>query len=206
MNNTLATTLLWVTCCLIWPVAHAERADRDKNLVFLADQARSDELNQTHVLAGNVTITKGTITVRGERVEVRDDAQGYQHVSILPLPGKRAFFRQKREGLDEYYEGEAQAIEYNGQTNQVKLVGNAELRRLRGAVVTDSSTGALISYDNNADVFSIDGRAAPAGRTGVGGQAKGVLATKNAANMPNGSEATPAPALRSSTSLSGDKK
>jgi lipopolysaccharide export system protein LptA len=203
MKNTLATTLLWVTCCLIGPSAHAEKADRDKNLMFLTDQARSDELNQTHVLTGNVTVTKGSIVVRGERVEVRDDAQGYQHISILPLAGKKAFFRQKREGVDEYFEGEAEAIEYNGQTNQVKLIGSAELRRLRGAVVTDKLTGSLIAYDNNSDVFSMNGQAAP-GRTGVSGQAKGILTPKNAPSAPTGSEATPA--LRPSTSLSGDKK
>ena len=205
MKNTFPSALLWLTCCLMAPVAHAENADRDKNLVFLADQARSDELNQAHVLTGNVTVTKGSIVVRGEHVEVRDDAQGYQHISILPLTGKRAFFRQKREGVDEYFEAEAEAIDYNGQTNQVKLIGNAELRRLRGAVVTDKLTGSLISYDNNTDVFSMDGQAAP-GRTGVGGQAKGILTPKNAASASTGSDATPAPALRNSASLSGDKK
>ncbi len=205
MNTTLASILLGLTCCLIAPVALAEKADRDKNLVFLTDQARSDELNQSHVLTGNVTITKGSIVVRGEHAEVRDDAQGYQHISVLPRAGNRAFFRQKREGVDEYFEAEANAIEYNGQTNQVRLIGNAELRRLRGAVVTDKLTGALIAYDNNADVFSMDGKAAAAGRAAAGGQAKGVLSPKNA---PGGNDATPAPApaLRSSPSLSGDKK
>ena len=185
---------------------HAEKADRDKPLVFLADQARSDDLKQTHELVGNVTLTKGSIVVRGERVEVSDDAQGYQHVTVVATNGKRAFFRQKREGADEYFEGEAETIAYDGQTNRVKLMQHAELRRLRGATLADELTGSVITYDNNTDVFTMDGQISQGGRGGSNGQIKGTLTPKATSNSAPKTGQDGSATLRPSTALSGERK
>jgi lipopolysaccharide export system protein LptA len=70
----------------------------------------------------------------------------------------RAFFRQKREGLNEFMEGEAQSIEYDGRADQVRFRQRAELRRLRGTVVSDEIVGQSITYNNLTEVFTVDGR------------------------------------------------
>jgi lipopolysaccharide export system protein LptA len=59
---------------------------------------------------------------------VRQDADGHQSGVMFGAPGKRAFFRQKREGLDEFIE--ADTIEYDGKTDIVRFVKRAEMRRL----------------------------------------------------------------------------
>ena len=41
----------------------------------------------------------------------------------------------------------------------VRFVGNAQVRRLRGATLADEITGSLITYDNAAEVFSVSGGA-----------------------------------------------
>ena len=46
---------------------------------------------------------------------------------------KPATFRQKRDGVDEYIEGEAERLEYDGKSDVVRFVNNASVRRLRGA-------------------------------------------------------------------------
>ena len=203
MKTTFPSLLIALGLCLITGTAGAEKADRHKTLVWLADQSRSDELNQTYLLSGNVTITKGSLVLRGERVEVREDAQGYQHVLVTATPASRAFFRQKREGVDEHFEGEAETIEYDGQTDKVKLMQRAELRRLRGSVLADSLSSSVITYDNANEVFSMEGQANPGGR---GGQTKGMLTPKNSASAPSASNAGPTPALRPSPGLAGDRK
>ena len=196
MKTTFPSLLIALGLCLITGTAGAEKADRHKTLVWLADQSRSDELNQTYLLSGNVTITKGSLVLRGERVEVREDAQGYQHVLVTATPASRAFFRQKREGVDEHFEGEAETIESDGQTDQGKLM-------LRGSVLADSLSSSVITYDNANEVFSMEGQANPGGR---GGQTKGMLTPKNSASAPSASNAGPTPALRPSPGLAGDRK
>ena len=125
-----------------------------------ADALRYDDARQTSVFTGNVVITKGSIRIRGAQVEVRQDLKGNQFGVVNGSP---AFFRQKRDGVDEFIEGTAQRIEYNSQADTVRFIGNALLRRLTGGRINDETTGALIVYNNATDVFTVDG--GPSNRT-----------------------------------------
>lgn len=180
--------------------ALAEKADRDKPMNVEADALRYDDLNQTSVFTGRVVITKGTIVIRGARVDVRQDAEGYQHGTVTAEPGKLAFYRQKREGVDEFIEGEAETIEYDGKADRVKFIGHAELRRLRGATVSDEMQGSVITYDNSADTFAVDGGpASPA----PGGRVRAVLSPRAGASAAAPAAAQPPAALRPSVTLPG---
>jgi lipopolysaccharide export system protein LptA len=134
-----------------------------------ADALRYDDLKQTSVFTGNVVLTKGTILIRGGKVEVHQDPQGYQFGVVTAVPGQRAFFRQKREGVDEYIEGEGEVIEYDGRADTVKFGNQALLRRYRGATLNDEFNAGVIVYNNTTEVFTLDG-APVAGATGSAGQ------------------------------------
>ena len=140
-----------------------------------ADELVHDDLKQLTVFSGHVVVTKGTIVLKGERIELREDPQGFQFGLITPEPGARAFYRQKREGLNEFMEGEAERIEYDGREDKIILVGNAELRRYRNGAVSDEMSGQRIVYENLTDRFSIDGKSAPAstGSAGANGAQTG---------------------------------
>lgn len=146
-------------------VALAEKADRNKPLNAEADSLRYDDARQTSVFSGNVVITKGSIVIRGARVEVRQDAQGNQFGVVTGQPGT---FRQKREGVDEHIEGQAERIEYDSKTESVRFTGQAVLRRYRGAQLNDETVGNVIIYNGSNDTFSVDGgtrnAANPSGR------------------------------------------
>jgi lipopolysaccharide export system protein LptA len=139
---------------LLTGVAQAEKADRSLPLNAEADALRYDDARQTSVFTGNVVITKGTIVIRGARVEVRQDAQGHQFGTVYGSPG---FFRQKRDGVDEFIEGTAQRIEYDSQADTVRFLGDAVLKRFKGTQLNDETTGSLIVYNNTTDVFTVDG-------------------------------------------------
>lgn len=210
----LTITALTVQGLFVGP-ALAEKADRDKPLNAQADALKYDDLRQTSVFTGNVNITKGTIVMRGERIDVRQDPEGYQFATVTAEPGKLAFFRQKREtGADEYIEGEAATIEYDGKADKVKLIKNAVLKRLRGAVLNDEITGSLIVYDNVTDVYTVDGGAANRTATNPSGRVRAILSPKPvAATTAAGSTAAPAAAnaspaitLRPATSIGGGGK
>lgn len=135
----------------------AEKADRNKPMNIEADALRYDDLKQVSIFSGHVVLTKGTIQIRGSQLEVRQDPDGYQFGLVTGAPDKPAFFRQKREALDEFIEGEGEAIEYDGKADTVKFIKKAQLRRYRGTTLGDEITGGVIVYENLTDMFTVDG-------------------------------------------------
>lgn len=215
MNYRILPTLLLAALAVVQTAAHAEKADRNKPMNIEADALRHDELKQTSVFTGRVVMTKGTIVLRGARLDVRQDADGYQFGVVTAEPGKRAFFRQKRDTLpgapDEFIEGESEVIEYDGRADNVKFITRAELRRFRESTLTDEITGQVIVYNNLTDVFTVDAK--PRGSTNAagdgpapGGRVRAILSPKE---TPAGAAAPAAPAsgttLRPSSTLGGAK-
>ncbi|MFM2251975.1 MAG: hypothetical protein RJB68_312 [Pseudomonadota bacterium] len=163
----LSLSVLLVLSGLVGSV-RAEKADRNKPMNVESDALRYDDLKQVSIFTGNVILTKGSILIRGSQIEVRQDPEGYQFGLVTGSPDKQAFFRQKRDGIDEYIEGEGDTIEYDGKADTVRFIKKAQMRRLRGATLADEVTGAVILYENLTDRFTVDGApktaAAPAGR------------------------------------------
>lgn len=155
---------------------HAENADRNKPMQVESDALRYDDLQQISVFSGNVLLTKGSIVIRGERLEVRQDPEGFQHGIVTGSAQKQAFFRQKREGLEEFIEGEADTIEYDGKADTVRFVRKAEMRRLRGTTLADEVMGETILYENLTDRFTVDG--APKTAAGPGRRVRVMLTPK----------------------------
>ena len=186
----------------------AENADRNKPMNAEADALRYDDLKQTSVFTGNVVITKGSTIIRGAQVDVRQDPEGYQQAVVVSAPGKLAFYRKKREGVDEFIEGEGNRIEYDSRLDVVKFLGNAVLRRYKGAVLADETTGSQINYDNTTDVFTVDGGAQNRTALNPSGRVRALLSPRIAASAaPAPAQPPVAPAsLRSSTTLGTDKK
>jgi lipopolysaccharide export system protein LptA len=199
MTRVSALLLLAV---LAWSgLASAEKADRNKPMNVESDALRYDDLKQSSIFTGRVVLTKGTILIRGAQIDVRQDAEGYQFGLVTAEPGKLAFYRQKREGLDEFIEGEGETIEYDSRADTVKFISKAQLRRYQGATLNDEMTGAVILYNNTTDVFTIDGAHA---KSAPGGRVRAMLTPK-----PDAAAATPKPngtTLRATTTLGGEKK
>lgn len=184
------------------PGARAEKADRTKPIVVDADQPGTFDLQrQVVVFSGNVVISQGTLSLRAERVEVRETREGQRVALAVGSAAQPARYRQKRDGLDEWIEGSAERIEYDTRSDTLKLTGSATVRRLRGTEVADEIAGSSIFWDNGAGLFTVSGGtptpANPSGRI------RAVLAPRA---EPAASAAAPAPAAppRSPRSLGGD--
>ncbi|KQM78175.1 lipopolysaccharide transport periplasmic protein LptA [Xylophilus sp. Leaf220] len=211
MKQLFASFALGVLALCASGLAQAEKADRTKPANIEADALRHDDLKQTSVFTGNVVMTKGTIIIRGARLEVRQDAEGYQYGTVWADAGKRAYFKQKRDTAagapDEFIEGEGETIEYDGRADNVKFIRRAEMRRLAGNTVNDDVRGDVIVYNNITDVFTVDGNKQNDAKASPGGRVRAVLSprgdgpgAKPAATPPAGAAA---PALRQSTTLDG---
>lgn len=156
-------------------VAHAEAADKDKPMNIEADALRYDEAKQTSVFTGNVVLTKGTIIMRGRQIEVQQDTQGNQVGVLTGTTATPGFFRQKREGLDEWIEGEGVRIDYDSKSEVVRFTGSAVLRRYRGTQINDEARGSLIVYNSATEVFTVKGDEAGRNAANPSGRVRAML-------------------------------
>lgn len=160
-----------LTVCFAFATSNAiaEKADRDKPINLEADRVTVDDAKQISTFEGRVVLTQGTLIIRGDRMEVRQDAQGFKHGTTW---GNLAYFRQKRDGYDEFIEGWAERIEYDGRADTVQLFVRASMKK--GG---DEVRGNYISYDANSEFFQVVGGGAQA-KGGEDGRVRAVIQPK----------------------------
>lgn len=167
--------MLFMLSATITGSVHAEKADADKPTNVEADQMAYDDVKQINTFTGNVVLTRGTLIMRAYKMIVTQDAQGYQFATLLAPAGGLATFRQKRDtGPNQWVEGHAERIEYDGKTELVKLFSKAMIRRLEGNKPTDEVEGEFISYDSRAEFFTVNNTPTGENKPG-GGRIKAVI-------------------------------
>ncbi|MDB5903004.1 MAG: OstA-like protein [Betaproteobacteria bacterium] len=129
--------------------AHAEKADRNKPIQLEADRVTVDDAKQISTFSGNVVLTQGSMVLRGDKLEVRQDKDGFRQGTIW---GNLAYFKQKRDGTDELIEGWSERIEYDSRADKVQMFNRAMLKRGQ-----DEVRGNYISYDANTEFFQVVG-------------------------------------------------
>jgi len=150
--------LILLALALVLPAARAEKADRLKPMVFTQEkQGRVDGVNQRTELLGNVIITKGSLLLRAEKVDVQETRDGYHQAFASGTASQPVTFRQARDVPGESIEGVAQQLEYDTRSETVRFIGNATVRRLRGTAVAEEVSGAVIVYDSRTEVFTLEG-------------------------------------------------
>jgi lipopolysaccharide export system protein LptA len=200
------TGLALVPFLAVGTTAKAEKADRFKPLNVEADlPGRIDLLNQFVVFSGNVVVTKGTMTIRASRIEVREMPDGYHTAVAFGTPQQHATFRQKRDVPNEYIAGDAERLEYDGKSEVIRFVNNASVRRLRGTEVADEISGNLVTYDSTTEVFNVSG-GAPATAANPGGRVRATLTPREGSAAAEAARAASAgaasaPALRTAPAL-----
>jgi lipopolysaccharide export system protein LptA len=152
----LATVLLGVAL-----VAAAEKADKDKPTQIEANRMSSDEARRMNLFEGSVVLTKGTMSVRADRIVVRQDPEGYQ---ISTATGNPVRFRQRQDPKDGqeavWVDGEALRVEIDDRKSTIELFDKARITR-----DGDEVLGNYIFVDQRSDFFSVNaGKDGPSGR------------------------------------------
>ncbi|HEY0267865.1 MAG TPA: lipopolysaccharide transport periplasmic protein LptA [Methyloradius sp.] len=127
----------------------AEKADRQKPIDIEADTVTVNDAKKTSTYTGNVILTQGTLEIRGDKLIVREDKDGFQHSTSTGMPST---FKQKMEGKAEYMQGNGQRIEYDGRMDKVQLYTQASVKR-----GDDVIHGDYIMYDANAEYAEVLG-------------------------------------------------
>ena len=172
-------------------LAHAETADKSKPISFTSDGGEVNYEKKTGVLTGNVVITQGTLTIRADKINFRQNADNSLSATAF---GNPISFRQKRDDAEGYYEGWAQRAEYDGTTEQLELFDNAILKR--GA---DEIRSNYITYNSKTELFKAEGRPATTPIAGEAGRNDRVRGTFQPKETPAPGKA---PAAKTNTPLS----
>ncbi len=146
--NTFLPGLL-ATALALSGVGLAEQTDREKPVNIEADRLTIDDIKKESVFEGNVTVSQGTLLLRADKVVVKQDAGGFNYAYAY---GKPAYFKQKRDGYEEYIEGQGERLEYDGKADKMQVFTNAEIRK--GA---DEVKGDFIAYDAKTGFYQVMG-------------------------------------------------
>lgn len=167
--------------------ASAEKADREKPINLEADAVTVNDAKKTSTYTGNVILTQGTLIIRGDKLIVREDKDGFQHSTSY---GNPTTFKQKREGKNEYIEGSGQRIEYDARMDKVQLFTKAWVKR-----GDDIVHGDYISYDANAEYAeAIGGGSSAATDATPRGRVRAVIQPKKSTTTNSGTNPATPPA------------
>ena len=169
MNSLIRICFLLLGICTSLH-AHSEAADRDKPIELEADTVTVNDAKKISTYSGNVILTQGTLVIHADKLVVHEDSEGFQHSTST---GNPTTFKQKREGKNEYMEGSAQRIEYNGRMDKVQLYTRAWVKRGEDIV-----HGDYISYDANAEYAEVIGGTKSESSPGSG-RVKAIIQPKN---------------------------
>ena len=120
----------------------AEKGDREKPINVEADRVSIDDIKKVQIFEGNVVMSQGTLQLRTSKLVVTQDADGFQKGVATGGANGLARFRQKRDGKDEYIEGEAERIEHNSRDEQTEFFVRAWVKS-----GLDEVKGHYIFYD-----------------------------------------------------------
>lgn len=145
----IAATLSALTALAL--PAHAEKADRDKPINLEADRVSMDDISKVQVFEGNVILTQGTLQIRTSKLVITQDADGFQKGVATGGANGLARFRQKRDGSDDYIEGEGERIVHNARDERTEFF-------VRGWVKSgqDEVKGHYISYDALTEKYLVN--------------------------------------------------
>jgi lipopolysaccharide export system protein LptA len=166
-----AVVLVAAAIVLPAPCAQAEKADRDKPINYQADSGDVNYQTKIGTLLGNVILTQGTLTIHADKIVFHQNPDNSVSASAY---GNPITFREKRDNVNEYYEGVAQRAEYDGQKRFLELFDRALLRK-----GTDEIRSNYISYNAETEFFKAEGRPdtrpAAAGEPPLGARVRGVF-------------------------------
>lgn len=131
-------------------IAHAERADRDKPVNLDAAKVTVDDIKRVHVFEGNVVLSQGTLVIKSAKLVVTQDDQGFQKGIATGGADGLARFRQKRDGKDEYVDGEGERIEYDSRTEKAEFFKRAYVKS-----GMDEVRGDYIHYDGITEQYLV---------------------------------------------------
>jgi lipopolysaccharide export system protein LptA len=172
----VASAVVLLIAALAAPAARADKTDREKPINYSADAGDVNYQTKMGTLSGNVIVTQGTLSIHADKIVLKQNPDNSLSATAY---GNPVAFRQKRDGIDEFYDGYAQRVEYDGAKEFLQLFDRALLRRGQ-----DEIRSNYISYSIATELFKAEGRPETTpgpSDAGPGSRVRGVFQPKSEA-------------------------
>jgi lipopolysaccharide export system protein LptA len=130
--------------------AYAEKGDREKPINIEADRFSMDDIKKVQIFEGNVVMVQGTMRLNTNKLVVTEDIDGFQKGEATGGPNGLARFKQKRDGKDEYIEGEAERIVHDTRSEKTEFFVRAWVKSGQ-----DEVRGYYISYEAPTEKYLV---------------------------------------------------
>jgi lipopolysaccharide export system protein LptA len=129
----------------------------EPDTLILSDSLNYDDVNKESVFTGNVTMTRGLMTLTSDKLTMREDAKGFQHGTATVAPGKLVFVRQEDPEKFEVIEARGLRAEYNGETEVLEMIGKAIVTRFICGKPFDNIQGERVIYNQKTSTYQAFG-------------------------------------------------
>lgn len=144
--------MLVLVLVLVLPMSSAWAAEGDRNAKTVVNSDRLDhnEKTGTTVFTGRVTLTKGTLILTGDRLELQQQPDGSV---VAVMGGAPARFQQARATPGEFIRGHSRQVRYDSKADVTVLIGEALMRRENSGRLIDELVGDQLRYDNTTEQY-----------------------------------------------------
>ena len=150
--------------------SYGEIDDSDQPIEIEADTMMVEETKNTSTYEGDVILTQGSLIINADKLIIREDRQGFQHSTSI---GKPTTIKQKMKGSDEYIEGKALRIEYDGHMDKIHLYEEAFVKK-----GDDEVWGDYIMYDATSEFAQALSRQNTSDSSNKKGRTKAIIKPK----------------------------
>lgn len=145
LRLTLAALLVTLNVAVVAEEPPATKID--------ADELRHDEQKLVTEFRGNVSLSRGALSLQGDALELEQLPNSGMKGRVTGQPAR---FQQKPANSNESVEGQGKTILYNSQTEIVVIDGEAVLRRLLNGRVIDTVAGDRLVYDQVTQTYRVE--------------------------------------------------
>lgn len=139
----------------------------EPDTLVLSDTLTYDDVKRESIFTGNVIMTRGLMTLHSDRLVMREDDEGFQHGVATVNEGNLVYIRQENPEKFEVVEARGLRGEYDGKTEEVRVIGQAIVTRFVCGKPFDTIKGERVVYNQKSDTYhaySGPASSAPGGR------------------------------------------
>jgi len=134
----------------------APRAEEPDTLI-LSDQLDYDDTKRESIFTGNVTMTRGLMTLNADQLVMREDAKGFQQGSATVTTAPHVIVRQENPEQFEVIVAQGLRAEYNSQTEEIHLINRASVTKYICGKPFDTISGERIKYRQKDNTYQAIG-------------------------------------------------
>lgn len=135
----------------------ASAPENEPDTLILSDTLDYDDLKKESVFTGNVVMTRGLMTLNADRLVMSEDAQGFQHGTATVQSSPRVIVRQENPEKFEIVVAQGLRAEYNGQTDEIDLIGKAIVTKYVCGKPFDTISGERVKYNQRTSTYQASG-------------------------------------------------